>query len=124
MPNQVIKAYVARAEGITTLQNADECAVGVASSHKNKVKLAEIANSKFNIKAVPQTLHKLIREGRIIILAPGPRPPMDESMFKNISAALSSHIAISQVNGDLKKDKSCIISALELLLKKRIEEQK
>ncbi len=38
-------------------------------------------------------------------------------MFKNISAVLSSHIAISQVNGDPEKDRSCIISVLELLLK-------
>ncbi len=101
--NQVIKAYVARAKGITKLQNADEWTVGMASSLKNKVKLAEIANSKFNIMAVPQTLHKLIQEGCIIILAPGPKPPMDESMFKNISAALSSYISISQVNSDPKK---------------------
>ena len=81
------------------------------------VRLADIASSKFDVTVVPQTLRKLIREGRNRILAPGPKPSMDESVFKNISAALSSYIAISQVNGDPEKDRSCIISALELLLK-------
>ncbi len=93
---------VTRAEGITKLQNAYEWAVGEASSHKNKVKFADIARSKFDVTVVPQTLRKLIREGCTRILATGPKPSMDESVFKNISAALNSYIAISQVNGDPK----------------------
>ncbi len=112
----MIKADVARAEGITRLQN-EEWAVGEASNYKNKVELAEIASSRFNVTVVPLTLCKLNREGRTRILVPGPKPSKDESMFKKISAVLSSHIAISQVNGDPEKDRSCIISALELLLK-------
>jgi hypothetical protein len=45
------KADVARAEGISRLQN-EEWAVGEASNYKNKVELAEIASSRFNVTVV------------------------------------------------------------------------
>ena len=116
-PNQVVKADVERAQGINQLQRAYEWAVNEASNHKNKVSLAKIASEKFNVTIVPQTLRKLIREGRTKIMPPGPKPVMDEMEYKTISAALSSCLAVSQVNGDPEKNRKDLLTSLELLLK-------
>ena len=73
-PNQVKAADIERNSNITLLQKAYKWAVSEAGQYKNKVKLAEVASSKFNVTIVPQTLQKLLREGRDQILPLGPKP--------------------------------------------------
>jgi len=50
-------------------------------------------------------------------MPPGPKPVMDEMEYKTISAALSSCVAVSQVNGDPEKNRKDLLTSLELLLK-------
>jgi len=102
-PNQVKAADIQRNEAITSLQAAYKWAVSEKDNYSNKVKLASVASSKFNVTVVPQTLRKLLREGRDQIMPPGPKPVMDDEEFKAISAAFCSFIAISQVNGNAEK---------------------
>jgi hypothetical protein len=102
-PNQVKAADIERDSNITLLQKAYKWAVSEAGHYKNKVKLAQVASSKFNVTVVPQTLRKLLREGRDQILPPGPKPVMNDEEFKMIGAALCSFIAIGQINGEPEK---------------------
>jgi len=116
-PNQVKAADIQRNEAISALQAAYKWAVSEKENYSNKVELASVASSKFNVTVVPQTLRKLLREGRDQILPPGPKPVMVDEEFKAISAAFCSFIAIAQVNGDAEKKRSDMIAALENLLK-------
>ncbi len=116
-PNQVKAADIQRNKAISALQAAYKWAVSEKENYSNKVELASVASSKFNVTVVPQTLRKLLREGRDQILPPGPKPVMEDEEFKAISAAFCSFIAIAQVNGDAEKKRSDMIAALENLLK-------
>ncbi len=55
-PNQVKAADIERNSSITLLQKAYKWAVSEAGQYKNKVKLAKVASSKFNVTVIPQTL--------------------------------------------------------------------
>ena len=69
--------------------------------------------SSYNVTVAPQTLRRLIKEGRKKILPSGPKPQMDQEDFQNISAALMSFIAVCQVNGDPEKKSRDLVAALE-----------
>jgi hypothetical protein len=102
-PNQVKAADIQCNEAITSLQAAYKWTVSEKENYSNKVELASVALSKFNVTVVPQTLRKLLREGRDQIMPPGPKPVMDDEDFKAISGAFCSFIAIAQVNGNAEK---------------------
>ena len=116
-PNQVKAADIERNDTITKLQSAYKWAVSEASNFSNKVELASTASQKFNVTVVPQTLRKLIREGRDQIMPPGPKPAMIDEDFKMISAAFCSYIALGQVNGDPEKKRTDLIAVLDNFLK-------
>ncbi len=50
-------------------------------------------------------------------MPPGSQPVMDKVEYKTISAALSSCVAVSQVNGDPEKNRKDPLASLELLPK-------
>ena len=81
------------------------------------MKLAEVASEKFHVTIVPQTLRKLLREGRDQILPSGPKPRMNQEEFDTISAAVCSYVAIGQLNGEPEKKRSDLISSMKHLLK-------
>ncbi len=99
-PNQVKAADIERNNTIAQLQSAYKWAVSEASNFSNKVELASTASQKFYVTVIPQTLRKLIREGRDQIMPPGLKPAMIDEDFKTISVAFCSYIALGQVNGD------------------------
>ncbi len=103
-PSQVKAADAERNASISVLQSAYKWAVSKASEYKNKVKLAEVASDKFNVAIVPQTLQKLLREGRDQILPLGPKPRMNQEEFDTIIAAVCSYVAIGQLNGEPAKE--------------------
>jgi hypothetical protein len=63
-PSQVMKADKERKEGILQLEKAYEWAVSQADKHENRAKLARVASDLYNVIVVPQTLRRLIKEGR------------------------------------------------------------
>jgi hypothetical protein len=70
--NQVMKADNERNEKLALLQKACAWAVSQKENYENRVELAKEASCRFNVVIVPQTLRKLIREGRSQILLLGP----------------------------------------------------
>jgi hypothetical protein len=54
-PNQVKAAGIEHNSSITLLQKSYKLAVSEAGQYKNKVKLTQVASSKFNITVVPKT---------------------------------------------------------------------
>jgi len=115
-PSQVIKADKERKEAIAQLEKAYEWAVSQAPKHQNKAELARMASDLFNVTVAPQTVRRLIKEGRKKIVPPGRKSEMDDEELQNIGAALCSFVAICQVNGDPEKKRKDLIAALELLL--------
>ncbi len=97
-PNQVKAADIQRNEAISMLQSAYKWAVSEAKNFSNKVELAKIASEKFKVTVVPQTLRKLIREGRDQIMPSGPKPAIDDEEFKTISAAFCSYVALDSAH--------------------------
>ncbi len=116
-PNQVKAADIERNETISQLQPAYKWAVSEASNYSNKVTLASTASQKFNVAVIPQTLRKLLREGRDQIMSPGPKPVMNDEEFKAISAAFCSYIALGQVNENPEKKQSDLIAVLDNMLR-------
>lgn len=124
-PNQVKAADIQRNEAISMLQSAYKWAVSEAKNFSNKVELAKIASEKFKVTVVPQTLRKLIREGRDQIMPSGPKPAIDDEEFKTISAAFCSYVALGQVNGESEKKRTDLLCVLDNLLKgKKIYDSK
>lgn len=102
---------------ISELQQAYKWAAGEAKNYRNKAELARDASAKFNVSVVPQTLRKLLCEGRDQVQPPGPKPSMEKETFDMVCAAMCSFIAIGQINGDAEKKTSDLLAHLEHLLK-------
>ena len=81
------------------------------------MKLAEVASEKFHVTIVPQTLRKLLREGKDQILPSVPKPRMNQEEFDTVSAAVCTYVAIGQLNGEPEKKRSDLISSMKNLLK-------
>ena len=116
-PNQVMKADHERNKKLAQLQKAYEWAVSQKENYENRVELAKEASCRFNVTVVPQTLRKLIREGRSQILLSGPKCKMPKDHMDTISSALNTWLAIGQINGDPERKTDDILRVLDQVLK-------
>ena len=116
-PNQVVKADIERNENLGKLQKAYAWAVSKKDEYKNKVELADKASEMFNVRIVPQTLRKLIREGRSQIMLSGPKRKVPQEDMDALSSALNTWLAIGQINGDPEKKTDDILRSLDQVIK-------
>jgi len=118
-PNQVMKADIERNENLAKLQTAYAWAVSKKDEYKNKVELADKASETFNVRIVPQTLRKLIREGRSQIMQSGPKRKMPKEDLDALSSALNTWLAIGQINGDPERKTEDMLRAIDEVIKNK-----
>jgi hypothetical protein len=114
-----MKADIERNEKIAQLQKAYAWAVSQKENYENRVELAKEASCRFNVTLVPQTLCKLIQEGRSQILLSGPKRKMPKDHMDAISLALNTWLTIGQINSDPEKKTDDILRVLDQVLKNK-----